>query len=202
MPSSPTRRLRYVTPLAVILSRPLSFSLVRCMHSTSHLSLSPMRILTAILTHTHTFTHAPSPSPLGQVSIKILFANRSEEDILCRELLDALEKDARVEVWYTLDVKPTSEWKYSIGFISEEMIREHLPAPADKTVSRSPPYMLRAGAMHRHVGARCASHTHTYAACVHGLQVIFMCGPPPMIKFACMPNLAKVGHQEVNCHCF
>jgi len=99
------------------------------------------------------------------VSIRILFANRSEEDILCRDELDALQKDPRVEVWYTLDVQPTSGWTYSIGFISEEMIREHLPQPADRTV-------------------------------------IFMCGPPPMIKFACMPNLTKVGHKEANCHCF
>lgn len=25
---------------------------------------------------------------------------------------------------------------------------------------------------------------------------IFMCGPPPMIKFACVPNLEKVGFTE------
>ena len=25
---------------------------------------------------------------------------------------------------------------------------------------------------------------------------IFMCGPPPMLKFACRPNLDKLGHTE------
>jgi cytochrome-b5 reductase len=25
---------------------------------------------------------------------------------------------------------------------------------------------------------------------------IFMCGPPPMIKFACIPNLQKLGYTE------
>jgi len=101
----------------------------------------------------------------SKVTIRILFANRSEEDILCKDLLDALEKDDRVQIWYTLDLKPASGWKYSIGFINEDMIKEHLPPPSDTTV-------------------------------------IFMCGPPPMIKFACMPNLGKAGHKEANCHCF
>ena len=31
---------------------------------------------------------------------------------------------------------------------------------------------------------------------------IFMCGPPPMINFACKPNLEKVGHTASNMHCF
>merc|ERR1712137_278225 len=26
--------------------------------------------------------------------------------------------------------------------------------------------------------------------------VVLMCGPPPMIKFACLPNLEEVGHQK------
>ena len=33
--------------------------------------------------------------------------------------------------------------------------------------------------------------------------VVFICGPPPMVKFACLPNLEKVGHStEKNIHCF
>ena len=26
--------------------------------------------------------------------------------------------------------------------------------------------------------------------------VTFICGPPPMVKFACIPNLTKTGHAE------
>jgi len=33
-------------------------------------------------------------------------------------------------------------------------------------------------------------------------SVVFMCGPPPMLKFACIPNLNKVGHSESNYHSF
>lgn len=50
-----------------------------------------------------------------------------------------------------------SGWEYSQGFISEDMVRDHLPPPGDDTL-------------------------------------ILMCGPPPMIQFACNPNLDKVGH--------
>lgn len=52
-----------------------------------------------------------------------------------------------------------SDWEYSQGFISEDMVREHLPPPGDDTL-------------------------------------ILMCGPPPMIQFACNPNLDKVGHSS------
>ena len=31
---------------------------------------------------------------------------------------------------------------------------------------------------------------------------IFCCGPPPMIDFACKPNLEKVGHAASNVRCF
>lgn len=28
--------------------------------------------------------------------------------------------------------------------------------------------------------------------------LVLMCGPPPMIKFACIPNLEKLGFSEAN----
>merc|ERR1711988_851459 len=110
-------------------------------------------------------THALVANADTKVDISILFANRTIDDILCKDLLDALEKDPRVKIWYTLDVQPSTPWKYSIGFINEEMVRNHLPPPGEKTV-------------------------------------IFMCGPPPMIEFACKPNLEKVGHVAANVHNF
>ena len=27
-------------------------------------------------------------------------------------------------------------------------------------------------------------------------SLVLMCGPPPMINFACVPNLEKLGHAE------
>jgi len=107
----------------------------------------------------------------ASVTIKILFANRSESDILCKEMLDSIDALPNVEVWYTVDTLDADtrttpgEWKYSKGFIDEAMVRDHLPTPGPNTY-------------------------------------IFCCGPPPMINFACKPNLEKVGHAASRVHCF
>lgn len=54
------------------------------------------------------------------------------------------------------------EWHYSTGFVSEEMVKEHLFPYTEGSLA-------------------------------------VMCGPPPMIKFACLPNLAKHGYPEPAC---
>ncbi|CAF3346550.1 unnamed protein product [Rotaria sp. Silwood1] len=100
--------------------------------------------------------------PGGRVDIKIwlLFANQTEQDILLRdelELLAASNSD-RFKIWYTVD-RESEEWKYSKGFINEDMLREHMPPAGDDVL-------------------------------------ICICGPPPMIKFACIPNLDKLGYTE------
>lgn len=32
--------------------------------------------------------------------------------------------------------------------------------------------------------------------------LVLMCGPPPMIQFACLPNLERVGHPKERCFAF
>ena len=63
-------------------------------------------------------------------------------------------KDPRVKIWYTVD-RPSEGWAFSKGFITADMIKEHLPPPSDDTL-------------------------------------VLMCGPPPMVKFACQANLEAV----------
>ena len=60
-----------------------------------------------------------------------------------REELDSIVKDPRVKVWYTVDRAPDG-WKYSTGFINEQMVRDYLPAPSGETVvfMCGPPMML------------------------------------------------------------
>ncbi|CAH1787558.1 unnamed protein product, partial [Owenia fusiformis] len=96
--------------------------------------------------------------PSDNSSLSLIFANQTEEDILLRAELEeiAAEQPDRFKLWYTVD-RPKEDWKYSSGFISAEMIQEHLPPPGADTL-------------------------------------IVMCGPPPMINFACMPNLDKLGY--------
>ena len=100
-----------------------------------------------------------------------------ERDILLREELEGTERESsQFSLWYTLDrpdegttshkhrkskffLSISVGWKYSSGYISADMISEHLPPPGANTQ-------------------------------------ILMCGPPPMIKFACLPNLEKLGYTE------
>ncbi|XP_029018811.1 NADH-cytochrome b5 reductase 3 [Betta splendens] len=98
--------------------------------------------------------------PQDRTVCHLLFANQTEKDILLRPELEEIQVNNpdRFHLWFTLDRAPT-DWEYSQGFISEDMVREHLPPPSDDTL-------------------------------------IVMCGPPPMIQFACNPNLDKVGHSS------
>jgi len=93
--------------------------------------------------------------------ISLLYANCTEEDILLRtELDDLAAKHSNFKVWYTID-RPTKDWKYSSGFVNEEMIKTHLPGPLPNQQT-----------------------------------IILMCGPPPMVNYACIPNLEKIGFSE------
>jgi cytochrome-b5 reductase len=76
---------------------------------------------------------------------------------LVRNELEKLEKQYpdRFQLHYTLDRAPDG-WKYSTGFINQEMVEQHLLVKGSK-------------------------------------QQFFMCGPPPMIKFACIPALEALG---------
>ncbi|KAF7658055.1 hypothetical protein LDENG_00018160 [Lucifuga dentata] len=98
--------------------------------------------------------------PQDKTVCHLLFANQTEKDILLRPELEEIlvNNPDRFKLWFTLDRAPEN-WEYSQGFISEDMVRDHLPPPSDDTL-------------------------------------ILMCGPPPMIQFACNPNLDKVGHSS------
>ncbi|CAG2054486.1 unnamed protein product [Timema podura] len=90
--------------------------------------------------------------------MSLLFANQSEDDILLKQELEDVAESFpdQFKLWYTVD-RPTEAWKYSTGFVSAEMIQEHLFPPSSDTL-------------------------------------VLMCGPPPMINYACIPNLDKLNY--------
>lgn len=92
--------------------------------------------------------------------ISLLYANKTESDILLRGMLEGLREMCpdRFKLWYTLD-RPPKGWIYSIGFIDEAMIKEHMPPPGPDTL-------------------------------------VLMCGPPPMVKCACIANLDALGYDK------
>ncbi|XP_063072082.1 NADH-cytochrome b5 reductase 3 [Engraulis encrasicolus] len=99
-------------------------------------------------------------NPSDSTTCHLLFANQTEKDILLRDELEEVQArhPDRFKLWYTVDRAP-EDWEYSQGFISAEMMGQHLPPPADDCM-------------------------------------VLMCGPPPMIQFACNPNLDKLGHRQ------
>jgi len=99
--------------------------------------------------------------PKDTTKLFLIYANQTPSDILVRDMLDGLaaKHPTKLSVWYTVDRDAPTDWNYSVGFIDEKMLAEHLPAPSDQSA-------------------------------------VLMCGPPPMINFACMPNLDKVGHKK------
>jgi len=98
--------------------------------------------------------------PTDKTEISVIYANQTEDDILVRDHLDGLaaKHPAQLKVHYTLD-RPPKDWKYSSGFITDEMIAKHLPPPSPTTL-------------------------------------VLMCGPPPMVRFACQQNLDKLGYAK------
>lgn len=93
-----------------------------------------------------------------KTNLSLIFANQSEDDILLKPELDSLVKNhpEQFKLWYTLD-RPKPEWTQGKGFVTEEMIKEHLFEPSDSTL-------------------------------------VLMCGPPPMVNYACTPALEKLGY--------
>nr|AET50763.1 hypothetical protein [Eimeria tenella] len=65
----------------------------------------------------------------------LLYANKTQEDILLRDELEELENQYpdRLSVWYTVDTPPAA-WRYSVGFITKEMLQQKLPAAAADTI--------------------------------------------------------------------
>ncbi|KAJ5377929.1 NADH-cytochrome b5 reductase 1 [Penicillium cataractarum] len=79
--------------------------------------------------------------------ISLVYANRSEADILLREELDAFARryPGNFKVWYMLDTAP-EDWAYGTGFVDADVLREHMPAqgPNTKVLLCGPPGMIGA----------------------------------------------------------
>lgn len=79
--------------------------------------------------------------------VSLIFANRSEDDILLREELETFARryPKNLKLWFMLD-QPPSNWQYGSGYVTADVIKERLPAPdADtKIMLCGPPGMINA----------------------------------------------------------
>lgn len=68
--------------------------------------------------------------------LSLIFGNRTVEDILLREELDQFHRNypGRFKLHYTVDVKPEGPWNYSVGFVTDSLLKEKMPEPAEDSI--------------------------------------------------------------------
>ncbi|KAH9600107.1 Flavoprotein pyridine nucleotide cytochrome reductase-like [Trypanosoma melophagium] len=127
-------------------------------------------------------------TPQDSTRIFLVYANRTEADILLREELDKCAKDPRMKVWYVLSGAAPADWKYSTGHITEEILREHVPVLNEKNHNN-----------HNH-NRNGENGENGEKNGVERKERVFavMCGPPMMLRQAVRPNLEKLGYTAEN----
>ncbi|KAM0255266.1 hypothetical protein ACHAQJ_005921 [Trichoderma viride] len=79
--------------------------------------------------------------------ISLIYANRTEEDILLRKELDTFAKNypKNLKIWYMLD-QPPQKWPYGKGFVTQAVMASKLPeaSPDTKAMLCGPPGMVNA----------------------------------------------------------
>ncbi|CAN4119533.1 unnamed protein product [Withania somnifera] len=85
--------------------------------------------------------------PEDETEMYVVYANRTEDDILLKDELDAWAEQIpeRVKVWYVVQESIQEGWKYSTGFVTEAILREHIPGPSQTTLALAcgPPPMIQ-----------------------------------------------------------
>ncbi|PGH18787.1 hypothetical protein AJ79_00200 [Helicocarpus griseus UAMH5409] len=80
--------------------------------------------------------------------VSLIYANRTEEDILLRKELEtfAASYPKNFKLWYMLDSPPSNKWKYGKGYVTATVMGEKLPGPAPDTkiMLCGPPGMINA----------------------------------------------------------
>ncbi|KAJ2723066.1 NADH-cytochrome b5 reductase [Coemansia sp. Benny D115] len=85
-------------------------------------------------------------NPEDKTQVRVIFANVNEEDILLKEQLDKWAKEHdNFEVYYVLNNAPEG-WTGGVGFVTKDMLAEHMPKPAQdiKVLICGPPPMVKA----------------------------------------------------------
>ncbi|KAF9582394.1 hypothetical protein BGW38_000262 [Lunasporangiospora selenospora] len=113
--------------------------------------------------------------------VSLIFGNRTEDDILMRKEIDDVGNELgldRFNLWHVLSNNCPEDWKYGSGFISKDVIKEHL-FPATWSVPDSVEDL--------------------------STRIILLCGPPPMINNCCLPALTELYGKDFvdnNVFCF
>lgn len=115
--------------------------------------------------------------------LRLIYANRHEEDVLLRGDLDALaaRSGGRLEIVYTLsrpspDRERSATWHNRVGRIDEAMLRECVIAPSSEAEEK-------AAENENEDGGECLA---------------LMCGPHALLEDVCAPALERIGFPKAN----
>ncbi|XP_047053846.1 NADH--cytochrome b5 reductase 1-like [Lolium rigidum] len=90
-------------------------------------------------------------NPNDKTKVHLIYANVTTEDILLKEELDSMAEEypGRFKIYYVLN-QPPEVWNGGVGFVSQDMVKTHCPAPADdiQILRCGPPPMNKAMAAH------------------------------------------------------
>uniref|UniRef100_A0A2N9HH94 Nitrate reductase n=1 Tax=Fagus sylvatica TaxID=28930 RepID=A0A2N9HH94_FAGSY len=85
--------------------------------------------------------------PEDETEMYVVYANHSEDNILLREELDgwAKKNSDKLKVWYVVKESKREGWQYSVGHITEAILRDHIPEGSDNTLALAcgPPPMIQ-----------------------------------------------------------
>ncbi|KAF8971644.1 hypothetical protein BGZ46_010243 [Entomortierella lignicola] len=113
--------------------------------------------------------------------MSLIFGNQTEDDILMRKEIDNVASELgedRFRLWHVLSKEKPDQWKYGTGYISKEIIKEHL-FPSQWGIPDSTNDMSD--------------------------KIVLLCGPLPMINMCCLPALTELFGKEFvesNVFCF
>lgn len=77
---------------------------------------------------------AVAHNPEDETRVSLLYANRTEQDILLRTELEELQQQStNIAVSHILS-KPSDTWTGLRGRINSQVLQQHLPRPADRVL--------------------------------------------------------------------
>lgn len=98
------------------------------------------------ITPMYQIVQAIAKDPNDHTEVHLVFANVNYEDILLKKELDDLAaKHDNINVYYVLN-NPPEKWQGGVGFVTADILKEHVPAPAAdvKLLMCGPPPMISA----------------------------------------------------------
>lgn len=77
---------------------------------------------------------AIASDPTDKTKVSLIYGNQSEEDILLKAELDTIVKTRpdQFHVYYLLDNPPKEGWEGGVGYVTQDIIKTHLPNPKEE----------------------------------------------------------------------